>query len=359
MDSSFPDGGVTNRWRSGPAIATEAGVDVDLPKVLYIAGIGRSGSTLVNRTVGASDGCFAAGEIMHLFGRGMLRNELCSCGEPVRECPVWSAVLEDLRERGYLGKPLEVERFRRRITEGYQLPALFLPWKPEFLSRKVADFRELLGETYRSLRRVTGCEVVVDSSKNAGYGRLVAGIPDLPVYVLHLVRDSRGVAYSLEKRKRRPGTRGREEYLDRRSAASGSLFWTAAQLLAEQLQPRVEGYSRLRYRDFVRSPAPLVERALRLAGEYRSPIQIQHINGSVVRLESQHLLAGNPSRSQVGDVRLREDMEWRVEMNALKKATVTSLTLPYLLRYGYLSENGRRDSATSGLSEGADERGPP
>lgn len=358
MESSFPDGGVTDRWRSGPAIATEAGVDVDLPKVLYLAGIGRSGSTLVNRAVGASDGCFAAGEIMHLFGRGMLRNELCSCGRPVRECPVWGAVLADLQEREYLREPLEVERFRRRITEGYQLPALFLPWKPTSLSRKIADFRELLGETYRSVRRVTGCELVVDSSKNAGYGRLVAGIPDLPIYVLHLVRDSRGVAYSLEKRKRRPGTRGREEYLDRHSAASGSLFWTAAQLLAEQLRPRVEDYTRLRYRDFVRSPASSVERALRLADEYRSPVQIQHIAGSVVHLESQHVLAGNPSRSQEGDVRLREDLEWRVEMNAVKKVTVTGLTLPYLLRYGYLSGDGHRNPA-AGLSEGHDEQDPP
>ena len=41
-------------------------------RVLYIAGSGRSGSTILDRTLGQVDGFFSAGELCNLWGRGLL-----------------------------------------------------------------------------------------------------------------------------------------------------------------------------------------------------------------------------------------------------------------------------------------------
>ena len=41
--------------------------DDTAPKVLFIGGYGRSGSTLLDRVLGSTDGFFSAGELRSLF----------------------------------------------------------------------------------------------------------------------------------------------------------------------------------------------------------------------------------------------------------------------------------------------------
>src|SRR5207249_8771406 len=64
-------------------------------KVLYVAGSGRSGSTILDRILGQVDGFFSAGELCNLWGRGLLARRRCGCGTPVPDCPVWGAVLAE------------------------------------------------------------------------------------------------------------------------------------------------------------------------------------------------------------------------------------------------------------------------
>src|ERR1700722_7728096 len=63
------------------------------PLVVYLAGTGRSGSTVLANILGEVDGVFAAGELRYLWQRGLKEGRLCGCGLPVRESPVWSRVL--------------------------------------------------------------------------------------------------------------------------------------------------------------------------------------------------------------------------------------------------------------------------
>src|ERR1700732_3473702 len=74
--------------------------------VLYIAGTGRSGSTVLANILGEVEGVFAAGEVRYLWQRGLKENRLCGCGLTVRECPVWSKVLA---QAGYLDDPRRVD----------------------------------------------------------------------------------------------------------------------------------------------------------------------------------------------------------------------------------------------------------
>jgi hypothetical protein len=63
-------------------------------KVLYIAGVGRSGSTLLERVLGAMPGAVNGGELNAIFSRVAAQNQRCGCGEPFSECPFWTAVGE-------------------------------------------------------------------------------------------------------------------------------------------------------------------------------------------------------------------------------------------------------------------------
>ena len=64
---------------------------------------------------------------------------------------------------------------------------------------------------YSSIMARTGCSVIVDSSKFASYGHLLASNPAFDVRVIHLVRDSRAVAHSWQRRKRRTQATGADE----------------------------------------------------------------------------------------------------------------------------------------------------
>jgi hypothetical protein len=62
-------------------------------KVLFIMGMTRSGSTVLDNVLGEVDGFFSAGEVRLIWKRGILESRSCGCGSPVLECPVWREVV--------------------------------------------------------------------------------------------------------------------------------------------------------------------------------------------------------------------------------------------------------------------------
>lgn len=327
---------------SGRASQPDAGRAEPI-RVLYIAGIGRSGSTLLNRTLGTTPGFFAGGELLHFFGRGVDKNELCACGTPFRDCDVWGEVIREMGPAASPESAAALDPFRHAITEGkHSMTILLSPWRPPALGRRVEEYKRTVVDVYRAVQRVTGCRVVVDSSKNLSYARILQSIPELRLFIVHLVRDSRGVAFSMSKTIRRPGVPWTEEFLKRRGPAAGAAIWTLANVAAELQRPRVDGYTRVHYSDFVASPADTLRRILRMTGEEEDDGRLAHIEGRTVRLGVQHILSGNPIRARTGEIPLREDVEWRREMEPASRRLVTALTLPFLARYGYLRPERRK-----------------
>ena len=60
-------------------------------KVLYIAGVGRSGSTLLERMLGAVPGSVNTGELNAIFSRVASQDQRCGCGEPFSACAFWAS----------------------------------------------------------------------------------------------------------------------------------------------------------------------------------------------------------------------------------------------------------------------------
>lgn len=317
--------------------------------VLYIAGIGRSGSTLLCRTLGTIEGCLATGELMRIVGRGVESGDLCSCGRPVSDCDLWGRVLHVLEEHCPHLDYARLEATRKWATEssGF-LPYLFVRAKSDERARDLDDYRRFLTLLYRAVRDVTGARVIVDASKNLMFARLLTETPGLRVGVLHLVRDSRGVAYSLMKKQPRPGTSQRREYFRQFGATLGSILWSTAQVATERLRHRTAAYVRLRYEDFVADPSAAVERVLGETFPEALPDALAHVNGHAIDLGVDHLIASNPNRSRRGTIELREDLDWQSHMGAGRRWLVTGLTFPLLRRYGYLGASAS-DAVPAGV----------
>ena len=63
-------------------------------RVLYIAGLGRSGSTIISNLLGQLENVFSAGELSWIWSRGILANEPCGCGKKFLECGIWKQIYE-------------------------------------------------------------------------------------------------------------------------------------------------------------------------------------------------------------------------------------------------------------------------
>jgi hypothetical protein len=281
-------------------------------RVLFVAGSGRSGSTLVTNVLGQADGVFAAGELRYLWRRGAIEDRPCGCGQSFAECPVWTRVMKEVD-----ADPVQVAAALRGGLRMRRLPALLL--------RRRVEAHPAVPALYAAL----GDDLVVDSSKLPPYGLLVDGLPGVDVRVLHLVRDPRATAFSWRRRRGLDGPDDKAR-MSRPPVAKAALLWLVWNTTTALLWRRSGRYLRVRYEDFVADPATVMRRIATFAG-----VPAPAIDGGTVHLAPTHAVAGNPSRHRTGDVAVVADDEWVRGLSRPAFALVTAITAPLLWRWRY------------------------
>jgi hypothetical protein len=298
---------------------------------LYVAGYGRSGSTILGNVLGEVDDLFSGGELRHIWQRGIVENRLCGSGEPLLESGFWRRVLEE----SFGGVPLEeahwmVSFLRRRTTlSGVPRAIAASPGRDPDTTRALG----LLDSLYHGIQTVSGAAVIVDTSKTPLYALLLSAVPGLDLHVVHLVRDVRAVTFSW-RRKKLIMDRGDQSLIPRHSVLKSSLQWVLLNGLSHRLPARVDGrWMRIRYEDFVDSPSQGVEAILRALGVSPDQNPVRP-DGSVILGENLSV-SGNPNRFTRGPVSLKLDDAWKREMGGWDRSLATALGMPLLLRYGY------------------------
>ena len=146
-------------------------------KLIYIVGMGRSGSTLLDILLDAHSQVRALGGVRRLAHYA--RKHPCPCGSPsFWECPFWSQVNEELQRR--LGRTLETL---------------------DVHARDDATFREHNRTLFEVVCEVAGVQYATDNSKSVQRLARMIEAPDIDVTPVHVLRDPRGRAQSLRKRK--------------------------------------------------------------------------------------------------------------------------------------------------------------
>lgn len=308
-------------------------------KVLFIAGSGRSGSTILHDILGQIDGFFAGGEIRYIWERGFIKNKLCGCGIPFHECGIWRTIMCE----AFGGKDHVDAEELYRLTESFRihhLPSTLIPPVRDGHLRRLSEYTESLAKLYAAIQSTTESRVIVDSSKNPSYGYVLRMLPVIDLYVLHFVRDSRAVAYSWSKEKLfQPGD-DNPDYMARKKPVQSGLQWNARNLAAEIWLRQTRGrYKMLHYDDFVDQPRRSIEAISDLLGE--TPASLPFVTEHTVELKPNHSVFGNLVRFQTGTVELRLDDRWQTRMSGKHKRAVTVLTWPLLLKYGYLCPRTR------------------
>ena len=300
------------------------------PKILYIGGTGRTGSTVLGKLLGQFDTVFSAGELAFLWEYGLVRGGLCSCGVPLASCELWSSVLNE----AFGAEPPDPRRMielRRRFWSGH-LPLMLVPAGGRRGLRKLEEFPRVVESVYRALGSVTGARVVVDSSKEPHYSYILREATNLEVYFLHLVRDPRAVGYSWQHRPLDQSVDG-ALLRTRRGPLRVSLYYGVSNAAAEALWARHPRYRLLRYEDFVANPRDTLLAISELLGE---PLPIDDVlEGTRFRIRSLHSAWENPNRFQRGTVELAHDDSWRSGLARTARLQLEALNWPFMLRYGY------------------------
>jgi hypothetical protein len=301
-------------------------------KVLFIAGAGRSGSTLVDMILGQLHGFVSVGELRYIWQRGFLEDRLCGCGERFSACPFWVPVIGEAVGSSPNVDPHRVLAELRRRTRIRHLPRLLRDDTARFEPED--DLGRTIGSLYRAVRDRSGASLIVDSSKLPSYGRVIDQITEIELSVLHLVRDPRATAYSWTRKRQLPDKPG--QLMQQQKPAKSAALWYVWNWTTERLWARGAGrYLRLRYEDFVHEPRHSLERILELVDE--TGRDLPFVTDDSVELRPTHIVAGNPSRFRHGVVEIRADDEWRTHLSPSARRTVEAIAWPLMRRYGYAS----------------------
>lgn len=338
--ADIPPGSETGVWSTEPA---DRG-----PTVVYIAGSGRSGSTILERVLGEMPGFANVGELIDLSRRSR-DNERCGCGLPFTSCPFWLGVGKRAFGGWDNGSLAELGRLQTRVARQRHLPRLLaLPAAGSGFRAEVSAYGTCHMKLYSAIATEAGAEYVVDSTKWPVQALALARA-GLDLRVIHLVRDARGVAHSLGKGVSRPHSLGGAELMWHNPPAGAAARWAAFQAQAELLRGCGLRVVRMSYEDFVCEPRRTVEEALAALGLPHGPAELAHIHGTRVVLGKSHGLSGNPSRFRdEGETALRPQDAWHQQMPGSDRVIVTAIALPFLLRYRRRLRGGPPAAAPAG-----------
>ena len=303
--------------------------------VIYIAGEGRSGSTLLERMLGQHSKIFAAGEQKHIWERSFIENQLCSCNEPFYNCPFWEQVI---KHTSFSKKDAEkqiiaqqnVSRLRHFFKLKKKRKANLYENDPNI--KKIIEAHYIL---YKSILETSESTYIIDASKHPVFAFILSMHPNINLHVIHLIRDLRGVAYSWTKKKVRPEITTHKELMPRYSVFRTALSWMVVNSIASQLKEYASSYTVLRYEDMVSDPKRYmtqISKHLNLPDESDQFF----LSENTVSLKENHTVSGNPMRFKTGKIVLQPDEEWKEKIKNLDLQICNLIGKKSLLDYNYV-----------------------
>lgn len=297
--------------------------------IIYIAGYGRSGSTLLERVLASHDRVSGLGELASFLDLLDSEASFCSCGELLHECEFWSEVTSNFG--GDVQNNAKLRAIQNRFESLFAFPGhIFSPHKE--------SYSRYIQKLFDNIAHHLPDEVsyVVDSSKTARKSFFrpfaLSRIASLNVKVIHLVRDGRGCMWSYLKGSNRRMETGLEPHVPF-AALRTAISWPLANVAAHLFQLlHTKRYCRIRYEDFVKDTAGTLAQLGKFLGvSFDQQIEMLNSSGEI---PLGHQIAGNRLRSQKKIV-LKQDVEWKKRLKLRHKLLFWLLDWPLALWYGY------------------------
>ncbi|MFC1852890.1 sulfotransferase [candidate division CSSED10-310 bacterium] len=260
-------------------------------KIIYIAGVGHSGSTLLDLLISSHSKITSVGEAKVLvspFEVGashILLTKRCTCGSPtILDCEFWQSV-------------------NNALLEKYKLSLDHL----ELSSSNHQTFRNHNIAFFDTVSAVSRCEYVVDSSKNPERLKKLLTVKEVTLFPIHIVRNPYGVVYSNVKKGRN---------------------WTLHANMYRQNTSTIKRLLRQRncfhvhYDHLVRTSHHTLSNVMSWLGLTLEEGQCEWTS------HEHHNISGNQMRFNTSN-RIKLDVDWKHNLTPLQKIAIALLAFPH------------------------------
>ncbi|MEM2768827.1 MAG: sulfotransferase, partial [Candidatus Pacearchaeota archaeon] len=299
-----------------------------MKKIIFIAGAGRSGSTILDIILGEGENCFSVGELRQIFLYFLPKESLCSCGNTYKTCRFWSEVLFNVfGKNDFSSAEINVLSKLHKIVE--KIPILNSRNQYNYIKKftsEIQEFKDIWKTLYQKIFEVSGCDIIIDSSKTPQYLLILKDMP-FKVYLLHLIRDPRGVAYSWTKKKYEVGI---YRYMKTHHPFTSAREWLIRNFKIERLKKFFNENYLLKYEEFCKAPLILLEDIMKKFDLKLFPDFIK--DNTILIKKKKHLLGGNPVRFLNNNfIEIKCDERWKKDLSFGNKIMVSLLTFPLII----------------------------
>ncbi len=298
-------------------------------KVIYLMGMARSGGTIVGKILGQLENATFVGELRHLIKRGYKENSECSCGSKFNQCNYWNKIFKDTLLNN---NQIDISNYIK-IQESFDRTTMILKSFMIFFKEKVFNiknnnyeiYKDLNNKLYSNISKSFNAKIIVESSRYPSRALMLSRCKNLEVYIIHLVRDPRGVINSQLKKQ--------QERIGRRSLiALRNIFnWNITLLIGLLIQLiKNKKASFLSYENFITAPKESLNKILNEA-KINSKTLPEISDANSVYIKPVHVFSGNENRFLSGETKIRQDVKWKMELHWFTKFVVSLLTSHYLL----------------------------
>lgn len=307
--------------------------------LVYIAGYGRSGSTLLEGIMSCQPGMVALGEVSFLMSHWQDNAAACACQANIGTCSFWSPICKRFLSEVAMA-PGDIYKLQQKVEACRTRRLMHL--KPWATTSDIKRYQVVMTRLYDAIKDSCppGTTHLIDSSKTAYTSAMkpqhLLQNRAVDLYVIHLIRDLRGVIWSIV-------FRGLNRRLDQKLSSKASMpgaraivGWIAANRAADRLRLLlpIARYYRLRYEDLVSKPEAVLKNLGAFLGVDFSGVAQKIDEGIIPPLR--HQVGGNRMRKEQR-LLLRPDFQWRIRLQRRYRIAARILAGSRLQFYGYES----------------------
>lgn len=256
-------------------------------KVIYIAGDGRSGSTLIDAVLSNSKNSISVGESYRFWRRFYQADTLCGCTQKIEVCSLWKRIdsilttnIENYDPKDTWNRIQYLLKFKnvRNISKIIKNPN----WKL---------FCDTVKLFYKSISENTGKDIIIDSSKSSGWLYLLIALDFCELKIIHLERNLQSVANSWKKKVYLPEYYNKQVQMPIKTNFVILKNWIKIKYLCMRLKKQ-ENYLFVKYENFIIHPK-------KYFGIFETNIGI--VLPENFKNSFNHSIGGNPMRSKISE----------------------------------------------------------
>jgi len=261
-------------------------------KIIFIAGDGRSGSTLLDAVLSNIEGSISVGECHRFWVRFEENEARCSCSEIMQDCTLWAEVEKQIQAKF---PDYNVSEFEKKVRE-IQFYKNFKNIPFLLQSKKWIHFAEVVNAFYKAISEITGSQCIIDSSKSMPWAYVLQHMTDFDVRVIHLERNLAAVGNSWKKTVRLPEYTEREVFMPKKGNVLVAKTWLKIKAMGRVLK-RDPQYHFVNYRMLCKNPNTELKKIMELVDE--------NIPLKELRVRPSHAIGGNPMRSSLEKIEIK------------------------------------------------------